>query len=51
MATGFKARGDDGIDAGILKYASLVGCCRRANRDDPFRPALIQNLAAAELRR
>jgi len=36
MATGLKARGDDGIHAGIPKYCSLVGCCRRANREDAF---------------
>src|SRR5450631_1007584 len=44
MPPGFKARGHDGIHAGILKDCSLVGCGRRANRDDPFCPALIQNL-------
>jgi hypothetical protein len=44
MATGLKARGDDGIHARFLKHCSLIGCCRRANRDDAFRPALLQSL-------
>src|SRR5260370_26793028 len=44
MPAGLEAGGDDGIDAGLLKRRSLIGCCRCANRDDAIRPALVQNL-------
>src|SRR6202012_3388189 len=44
MSPGFEAGSDDGIHAGILKGCSLIGCGRRANRDDPFCLALIENL-------
>src|SRR6201993_3383990 len=44
MSPGFEAGSDDGIHAGILKGCSLVRCGRRANRDDPFCLALIENL-------
>jgi len=44
MPPSFEARGGDGIDAGLLKRRSLIGCCGCAYRDDAIRPALIQNL-------
>jgi hypothetical protein len=37
------AGSNDGIDARVLKRRALVGCGRRANRDDVFRPALFQD--------
>src|SRR6266852_8619118 len=43
MPAGFEAGSDDGIHAGLLKCRTLFGCSRRANRDDVFRPALIQD--------
>src|SRR6266849_8325943 len=43
MPPGFEARSDDGIYAGLLKCRALLGCCCRTNRDDAFRPALIQD--------
>src|ERR1700732_2627357 len=43
MAPGFEARSDDGIHAGLLKCCTLLGCGRRANRDDVFRPALFED--------
>src|SRR5882724_13543424 len=45
MSPGFEARSDDGIHAGLLKYCTLFGCGRRANRHDVFRPALFQDFA------
>jgi hypothetical protein len=44
MSPSLKTRGDDGIQAGVPKYCRLVGCCRRANRNDALRPALVQDL-------
>src|SRR5580692_11718257 len=44
MPACFEAGCDDGIDSGLLKCRTLLGCGRRANRDDAIRPALIQNL-------
>src|SRR6267143_2441311 len=43
MSPCFEAGSDDGIHAGLLKCRTLLGCGRRANRDDMFRPALFQN--------
>src|SRR6266404_4345316 len=43
MSAGFEPGSDDGIHAGLLKCCSLIGCGRRANRDDVFRPALFQD--------
>src|SRR6266571_5798673 len=43
MPAGFEAGSDDGIHAGLLKCRTLFGCSRRANRDDVFRSALIQD--------
>src|SRR3984893_1154500 len=43
MAPGFEAGSDDGIHAGLLKCCTLLGCGRRANRHDVFRPALLQD--------
>src|SRR6266699_6085021 len=44
MAPGFEAGSHDGIHAGLLKCCTLLGCGRRANRYDVFRPALFQDL-------
>src|ERR1700756_652656 len=43
MTAGFEAGSYDGIHAGLLKGRTLFGCGCRANRDDVFRPALIQD--------
>src|SRR6202030_4567467 len=43
MPAGLETGSDDGIDAGLLKRRALVGCGRRANRHDVFRPALFQD--------
>src|SRR5580704_10563798 len=43
MSSGFEAGSDDGIHASLLKCSTLFGCGRRANRDDVFRPALLQD--------
>ena len=41
----FEARSGNGIHAGFLKCCSLIGCCRRADGDDAFRPALLQDFS------
>src|SRR6266478_2280764 len=43
MSAGFEPGSDDGIHAGLLKCCSLIGCGRRANSDNVFRPALFQD--------
>src|SRR6185369_17193036 len=43
MPAGFETGSYDGIHAGLLKGRTLFGCGCRANRDDAFRPALIQD--------
>src|SRR5437879_13846966 len=43
MSPGLESGSDDRIHAGLLKCRTLFGCGRRANRDDVFRPALIQD--------
>src|SRR6266853_4163937 len=45
MSSGFKPGSDDRIHACLLKCCCLIGCCRRANRDDAFRPALLQDFS------
>src|SRR5437899_3187817 len=43
MSPGLESGSDDRIHAGLLKCCCLIGCGRRANRDDVFRPALLQD--------
>src|SRR5260370_26896542 len=43
MSRGSESGGDDGIHAGLLKCCCVIGCGGRANRDDVFRPALLQD--------
>src|SRR6266853_5117596 len=43
MSPGLESGSDDRIHAGLLKCCCLIRCGRRANRDDVFRPALIQD--------
>src|SRR6266404_2573257 len=43
MSPGLESGSDDRIHAGLLKCCCLMGCGRRANRDDVFRPALLQD--------
>ena len=45
MSPCFEARGGNGIHAGFLKCRRLVWRCRRANGDDAFRPALLQDFS------
>src|SRR6266850_7163341 len=43
MTPGLEAGSGDGIYASLLKCRRLIGCCRRADRDDALRPALLKN--------
>src|SRR6266849_6471040 len=43
MSPGLESGSDDRIHASLLKCCCLTGCGRRANRDDVFRPALLQD--------
>src|SRR5882762_2707541 len=45
MPAGFKAGSGESIDAGIPKCRRLLGSCGRSNREDLFRPALLQNIS------
>src|SRR6266566_5260355 len=45
MSSGFEPGSDDRIHACRLKCCCLIGCCRPADCDDAFHPALVQDFS------
>src|SRR6266853_6254799 len=45
MSSGFEPGGDDRIHACRLKCCCLIWCCRPADCDDAFPPALVQDFS------
>src|SRR3954469_17010975 len=45
MSSGFESGSNDGIHAGLLQCCRFVWWGRRANGDDAFGPALLQDLS------